>query len=74
MTELYLQALMDNQLGGANMEGASVTPPTQQRATVLVKDAFISAAEREIGTGDAVVITMITKDGIRDEIFPLKRD
>lgn len=65
---------MDNQLGGANIEGPSPSPPTQQRATVLVKDAFISAAEREIGTGDAVVITMISKDGIREEIFPLKKD
>ena len=40
----------------------------------LVKDAFISASERDIYTGDNLVINIISKDGIAVEHFPLRRD
>lgn len=40
----------------------------------LVKDAFTSATERHIQVGDALQIKIITKDGVREEIIPLKRD
>jgi 20S proteasome subunit beta 6 len=39
-----------------------------------VKDVFISAAERDIYTGDAIVLNVITKDGVKVETFPLRRD
>lgn len=69
-----LQSLLDNQLGFHNMEGVTRTPPTVEKAVNLIKDAFISAAERETGTGDSVIINIITKDGIKEESFPLRKD
>ena len=40
----------------------------------LVKDAFTSATERHIEVGDGLQILIITKDGIEEQIVPLKRD
>ncbi|MCH0628695.1 hypothetical protein JNB11_01740 [Kocuria palustris] len=40
----------------------------------LVKDAFTSATERHIQVGDGLEIMIVTKDGIRTEYYPLKRD
>ena len=40
----------------------------------LVKDVMTSAGERDIYTGDAVDIVIITKDGMKEEKFQLKKD
>lgn len=40
----------------------------------LVKDAFTSATERHIEVGDGLQIFIITKEGIEEQIVPLKRD
>jgi len=40
----------------------------------LVKDAYTSAGERDIYTGDSVQMAIITKDGVKIETFPLKKD
>ncbi|RCK58938.1 Proteasome subunit beta type-6 [Candida viswanathii] len=40
----------------------------------LVRDAFTSAGERHIYVGDGLEIKIVTKDGIRTEYYPLKRD
>jgi len=39
-----------------------------------MKDAFTSAAEREITVGDTLQIYKITKDGIQLEEFELRKD
>ena len=49
-------------------------PLTREKALSLVKDVFTAAAERDIYTGDAVIISVITKDGVTEEAFPLRRD
>ena len=45
-----------------------------EKAVNLVKDVFISAAERDIYTGDGIVLRVITEDGVKTEEFPLRRD
>lgn len=47
---------------------------TKERAIMVIKDAFVSAAERECNTGDAICMQIITNDGITKEIFPLRKD
>lgn len=62
------------QIGFKNMEGVQHVPLTQEKAVQLVKDVFISAAERDVYTGDALQICIITKEGIKDETIPLRKD
>ncbi|BFZ05568.1 hypothetical protein BsWGS_08607 [Bradybaena similaris] len=69
-----LQPLLDNQIGGKNQQGYVAHALPLDKCVALVKDVFTSAAERDIYTGDSVQISVITKDGIRDERFPLRRD
>lgn len=57
-----------------NLEGVEKKMPTLETAITTVKDVFISAAERDIYTGDGVLISIITKDGIKEERIPLRRD
>jgi 20S proteasome subunit beta 6 len=75
-----LQPLLDSQLGLKNRNGtfelnrSYVVQSTKENVIGLIKDAFVSAAERDIYNGDGVVINLITKDGIQVEHFPLRRD
>ncbi|XP_030303262.1 proteasome subunit beta type-1 isoform X2 [Calypte anna] len=69
-----LQPLLDNQIGFKNMQNVEHLPLTLEKALQLVKDVFISAAERDVYTGDALKICIVTKDGIKEETFPLRKD
>lgn len=69
-----LQPLMDSQVGFKNMPKQERLPLSKEQVIKLVRDGFISAAERDIYTGDSVVINIITKDGIQTERFPLRKD
>ncbi|XP_060519336.1 proteasome subunit beta type-1 [Cylas formicarius] len=69
-----LQPLLDNQIGQKNMENVKPTAVTQERALNVIKDVFISAAERDIYTGDSILINIITKEGIKEERFELRKD
>lgn len=64
-----IQPLLDNQI-----DGAKVTKMTKELAHQLIHDSFISAAERDINTGDGVIIYTITKDGKTEETVKLRRD
>ncbi|VDN09344.1 unnamed protein product [Dibothriocephalus latus] len=68
-----LQPFMDSQMQGKNL----VSKPTKiskEAAINLAKDVFISAAERDIYCGDAVVVDVITEKGVERLSFPLRRD
>jgi 20S proteasome subunit beta 6 len=66
--------LLDNLVGGKNRSDP-LPPLTVAAAVELAKEAFVTAGERDIYTGDAVEIYIITKEaGVRMERFALKRD
>nr|QBH72815.1 proteasome subunit beta type [Orthoderella ornata] len=69
-----LQPLLDNQIGFKNMENVTPEPIPMSKAKAILKDVFISAAERDIYTGDSIYINVITKDGVTKEEFSLRRD
>ncbi|CAL1265860.1 unnamed protein product [Larinioides sclopetarius] len=69
-----LQPLLDNQAAFKNMEGPRPPPLTLEKAISLVQDVFTSAAERDIYTGDSVVMNIITKGGIKEITFELRKD
>lgn len=56
------------------MEGVQHVPLTKDKAVQLVKDVFISATERDVYTGDALQICVVTKEGIKEETVPLRKD
>lgn len=62
------------QIGYKNMENVEHLPLTLDKAVQLVKDVFVSAAERDVYTGDALKICIVTKEGIREENVPLRGD
>ncbi|KAH7971017.1 hypothetical protein HPB49_017920 [Dermacentor silvarum] len=61
-------------IGFKNMENVTPEPPNRERAVNIIKDVFISAAERDIYTGDSVIINIIDKNGIKEEQLALRRD
>jgi len=69
-----LQPLLDSQIGLKNMSVKPTAPLTMEKAVQIIKDVFTSAAERDINCGDGILIRLITKDGIREETYPLRFD
>jgi len=77
--ESLIQPLLDNQLERQH-QALGAKPPvlstdlTLEQCITLVKDAFVSASERDIRTGDAVEICVITKEGTSMQSMPLNID
>jgi 20S proteasome subunit beta 6 len=76
-----LQPLLDSQLGLKNQSPSftlnrnlTVQGMSKENAIGLIRDAFVSAAERDIYTGDSLVINVITKEGIAMHMYPLRKD
>lgn len=69
----FVMPILDNLIGHGNRLDPSA-PLTLEEALRIVKDVFVIATERDIYTGDSVEIKIITKDGIRTELFALKTD
>ena len=69
----FVMPLLDNLVGHKNRLDEK-KPLTLDEAIRIVKTAFIVATERDIHTGDSVEIKIITKEGVRTEIFDLKKD
>lgn len=68
-----LQPFLDNQIGFKNQK-ANQRQITLDFALRVAKDAFTSATERDIYTGDYLELWTITKDGVRLEKYDLKKD
>lgn len=72
-----IQPLLDNQVGKKNMTNRDKLLEkgmTLDEAVNLIHDCFVSAAEREIHTGDGILFKIITKDGIQERSVALRRD
>lgn len=75
-----LQPFLDNQIYGKNLGKPvgstefAVPELTKERAVMVIKDAFISAAERDTNTGDNILMKIVDKNGIEERLFPLRRD
>jgi 20S proteasome subunit beta 6 len=73
-----MQPVLDNQLKAASPlvlpPQPSVTNLPVEQAVDLVKDAFVAAGERDIYTGDAVEILVITRTGVQRDVLELKKD
>ncbi|VDM51818.1 unnamed protein product [Angiostrongylus costaricensis] len=74
--ESMIIPFLDCQIGHVTLsEEAEKLPLTLQRATSLIKDAFRTAAEREISTGDKIHL-VIAESGkpIQQTYIPLRED
>eukprot|EP00177_Eucheuma_denticulatum_P001463 GFKZ01002630.1.p1 GENE.GFKZ01002630.1~~GFKZ01002630.1.p1 ORF type:complete len:270 (-),score=27.99 GFKZ01002630.1:292-1101(-) len=70
-----LQPVLDNQVEFKQMSAESRKEELDlQTCTELVKDAFTSACERDIYTGDIVEICKVTSSGVEIEKFELRAD
>ena len=49
-------------------------PVDLKRAIEIIKDVFVSAAERDIYTGDGVILHIITSKGVEEQRIPLRCD
>ena len=65
--------VLDNLVGHKNRLDAQAKRSLEDTVE-LVKDSFITAGERQINTGDAIELFLITKDGIETRVFELKKD
>jgi len=66
--------LFDNQVGKKNQVLPSKQDLTANEAVELLQDAFTSAGERDIYTGDHVDICKIEAQGVTSIKFDLKED
>lgn len=57
-----------------NLQNTTDEPITLDKASRIVQDVFISAAERDIYTGDEIHIICITADGIKEERVDIRKD
>lgn len=69
-----IQPFLDSQIGQKNQVNPQKLDLSIEYVKKVVKDSFISASERDIYCGDSVVLQLITKDGITEERFPLRKD
>jgi len=69
----FLIPLMDNVISHKNRMDKKRELKSDE-VVEIVKEAFVAAGERDIYTGDAVDIMVITKDGIETTQFKLKAD
>ena len=69
----FLIPLMDNMITHKNRNDENRKLPAEE-VVELVKDAFVTAGERDIYTGDQLEIMVIRASGITKTTFQLKAD
>ena len=69
----FLIPLLDNVIKHQN-RCDEYKPLVAEEVVEIVKDAFVTAGERDIYTGDMLEIMIIRKSGITKVEFPLKAD
>lgn len=71
--QAYIIPLLDNVIGGRNRLDDKPELAAEEVVEIL-KDAFLSAGERDIYTGDQVEIVVVRVSGITRSVFALKAD
>lgn len=71
--QAYVIPFLDNVIGNRNRTEEKPIL-SKEEVVELMKHAFLSAGERDIYTGDALEIMVMTKDGTTTERFELKKD
>lgn len=71
--QAYMIPLLDNVIGHKNRLDPEREMPVEE-VVEIIKDAFVTAGERDIYTGDTVEIMVISKDGIQTIKYNLKAD
>ncbi|ORX98201.1 Psmb1-prov protein [Basidiobolus meristosporus CBS 931.73] len=69
-----IQPFLDNQVGFKNQQNVTDRNIPVERAVKLAQDAFTSATERDIHTGDFLDLFVVTSAGVQIETVPLKKD
>ena len=59
---------------GHELKARETVPLPRKDVEELVRDAFTSAVERHIEVGDGLQMMIVTKDGIEEKYFDLKKD
>jgi len=72
--QTLIQPLLDSQVAFKNQKFMLSGKPTLQDTLSIVKDSFTSATERDIYTGDAVEIAIVTSKGVEIQKLELKKD
>ena len=76
--EPFVEPLMDCLINRINQSQHGVGKPPRelsyQEAMQMIRNAFTSAAERDVYTGDGATFHIITKDGIKVEHLELRHD
>ncbi|KAI8916572.1 hypothetical protein PhCBS80983_g05014 [Powellomyces hirtus] len=67
-----VQPFLDNQIGFSHQREKPTL--TMERVVQVTKDAFTSATERDIYTGDYLEMFLVTKEGIQKTLTDLKKD
>jgi 20S proteasome subunit beta 6 len=68
-----IQPLLDQQMQGYNKKNPKI-PQTKEEVMDLLLDAFHSATERDIYTGDQLEMIIIEPSGVKTLYFPLRKD
>jgi len=69
-----IQPFIDNQIDRKTQTGVLLTPLTLDKTKAVMRDAFRSAAERDIHTGDYMELFTITAQGVNVEKYDLRKD